>query len=385
VPVPRSLTLAGSFEGGLTLAAQMADEAAAKALVETLEQGLQMVRMQAADNPEVQKVQGANELLERIAAKAEGKKVTLTVPGGGAGSILTSLVAGAAIPSLTRARVSANEAAAIGDIRSVLSAQMVFASAANGSYGDLSCLAEPGSCVAGYAGPPFLDATLATSAEKGGYKRTFHPGPAAGTARQYQEFAYTAVPTALGESGNRSFCGDASGVVCSDASGADIAAQNGRCPASCAPLDGGLRPEYAPPPPPPPPPPVRRAPPSPRPPAAKKSAAPAPAEAAPAPEAPPEPTQPVRVGGNIKEPRKTKNVSPVYPPMARQARVQGVVILECRISPEGRISEVKILRGIPLLDGAAVDAVKQWEYEPTLLNGVPVPVIMTVTVNFKLS
>ncbi|HUG38566.1 MAG TPA: energy transducer TonB [Candidatus Limnocylindrales bacterium] len=102
------------------------------------------------------------------------------------------------------------------------------------------------------------------------------------------------------------------------------------------------------------------------------------------PEAPPPPAA-VRVGGQIKEPKKLKNVSPVYPDIAKQARVQGIVILECTISPQGRVTDVKLLRGIPLLDAAAVDAVKQWVYSPTLLNGVPVPVIMTVTVNFKLS
>jgi protein TonB len=103
------------------------------------------------------------------------------------------------------------------------------------------------------------------------------------------------------------------------------------------------------------------------------------------PDAPPPPVQAVRVGGQIKEPKKLKNVNPVYPDIARQARVQGVVILECTISPQGKVTEVKVLRGIPLLDQAATDAVRQWVYTPTLLNGVPVPVIMTVTVNFKLS
>jgi len=102
------------------------------------------------------------------------------------------------------------------------------------------------------------------------------------------------------------------------------------------------------------------------------------------PDAPP-PTQAVRVGGQIKEPKQLKRVQPVYPDIAKQARVQGVVILECTISPQGKVTDVKILRGIPLLDASAVDAVKQWVYTPTLLNGVPVPVIMTVTVNFKLS
>ena len=96
-------------------------------------------------------------------------------------------------------------------------------------------------------------------------------------------------------------------------------------------------------------------------------------------------TEPVRVGGQIKEPKKIKNVNPVYPDIARQARVQGVVIMECVISPQGAVTTCKNLRGIPLLDQAAMDAVKQWTYSPTLLNGVPVPVIMTVTVNFKLN
>ena len=99
------------------------------------------------------------------------------------------------------------------------------------------------------------------------------------------------------------------------------------------------------------------------------------------PDAPP-PPKAVRVGGNIKEPRKIKHVAPIYPDIARQARIQGIVILECTISPQGRVTNVKVLRGIPLLDQSAVSAVKQWVYTPTLLNGVPVPVIMTVTVNF---
>jgi TonB family protein len=99
---------------------------------------------------------------------------------------------------------------------------------------------------------------------------------------------------------------------------------------------------------------------------------------------PPPPTEPVRVGGTIKEPRKLKNVNPEYPAIARSARVQGVVILEATISPQGHVTNVRVLRGIPLLDQAAVDAVEQWQYTPTLLNGVPVPVIMTITVNFQL-
>jgi periplasmic protein TonB len=102
-------------------------------------------------------------------------------------------------------------------------------------------------------------------------------------------------------------------------------------------------------------------------------------------EPPPPPDKPVRVGGQIKAPRKVRDAAPSYPDVAKQARVEGVVILEAVINPQGRVTEVKVLRGSPLLDDAAVNAVKGWVYTPTLLNGVPVPVVMTVTVTFKLS
>ena len=75
---------------------------------------------------------------------------------------------------------------------------------------------------------------------------------------------------------------------------------------------------------------------------------------------PPPPSAPVRVGGNIKAPTKTKNVNPVYPPIAQSARVQGVVIIEATIGADGRVKDAKVLRSIPLLDQAALDAVKQW-------------------------
>jgi protein TonB len=109
--------------------------------------------------------------------------------------------------------------------------------------------------------------------------------------------------------------------------------------------------------------------------------------APPAPEpapTPAPPTGPVRVGGQIKPPRKLNDAPPVYPNLARESRVQGVVILEATIGPDGSVDNVKVLRGIPLLNDAAVDAVRKWRYSPTLLNGVPVPVIMSVTVNFTL-
>jgi protein TonB len=101
------------------------------------------------------------------------------------------------------------------------------------------------------------------------------------------------------------------------------------------------------------------------------------------PDAPP-PPQPVRVGGAIKAPKKLRHVDPVYPRLAAVARVQGIVVLECLLSPEGRVADVKVLQGVPLLDEAAVQAVKQWLFTPTLFNGVPVPAIMTVNVRFAL-
>jgi protein TonB len=94
--------------------------------------------------------------------------------------------------------------------------------------------------------------------------------------------------------------------------------------------------------------------------------------------------EPVRVGGDIQPPTKTRDAQPLYPDIARQARVQGIVILEAIIDPQGNVTNVRVLRSIPLLDQAAIDAVRKWKYEPTLLNGVPVPIVMTVTVNFSL-
>ena len=94
--------------------------------------------------------------------------------------------------------------------------------------------------------------------------------------------------------------------------------------------------------------------------------------------------QPIRVGGNIRPPTKTHDVRPVYPDEALQARITGVVILEAIIGVDGSVTDAKVLQSIPILDAAAVDAVKQWRFEPTHLNGVPVPVLMTVTVSFNL-
>jgi TonB family protein len=107
----------------------------------------------------------------------------------------------------------------------------------------------------------------------------------------------------------------------------------------------------------------------------------------PLPELPPAPWADgaVRIGGGVGAPVKVKNVSPVYPQTAMAERIQGVVILEARIGPEGRVTNARVLRSIPLLDQAALDAVLQWEFSPTLMNGTPVPVIKTITIQFSVS
>jgi len=91
---------------------------------------------------------------------------------------------------------------------------------------------------------------------------------------------------------------------------------------------------------------------------------------------------PVRVGGQIKPPIKVKDVKPVYPAIARSAGVAGAVTIEALIGEDGKVVDATVVRSIPLLDQAALDAVRQWEYTPTLLNGVPVSVVVNVTINF---
>ena len=92
----------------------------------------------------------------------------------------------------------------------------------------------------------------------------------------------------------------------------------------------------------------------------------------------------LRVGGSIAEPKRIKYVDPIYPAEALAAKLQGYVILEATIGPDGSVRDTKVLRSTPLLDQAATDAVRQWKYQPPLLNGAPVQVAMAVTVIFSL-
>lgn len=109
---------------------------------------------------------------------------------------------------------------------------------------------------------------------------------------------------------------------------------------------------------------------------------------APAP-APPPPTPvahrgPYRVGGRVQAPTLVRQVQPVYPPLARQARIQGDVIIDSVIDAQGKVTQMKVVSGSPLLVESALQALAQWRYQPTLLNGKPVAVDMLVTLHFTL-
>lgn len=152
------------------------------------------------------------------------------------------IIAAIAIPSLLRARVSANEAATIGDIRTVISAEAAYQSASGGYYGPLECMAAPTTCLPAYSGPTFLDPELASATVKNGYRRTFHPGAAVSTntplgvpapTRRLESFAYTAVPAERGRTGTRGFCGDSTGRICYTADGSEPAVAGGACDPGC--------------------------------------------------------------------------------------------------------------------------------------------------------
>lgn len=98
----------------------------------------------------------------------------------------------------------------------------------------------------------------------------------------------------------------------------------------------------------------------------------------------PKPKDPLPVGGLIQRPEKIRDVTPLYPLLALRAGIQGTVILQTVIGEDGRVRNVTVLRSIPLLDQAAIDAVRQWQFTPPLLNRQPVAVVMTVTVTFTL-
>ena len=93
---------------------------------------------------------------------------------------------------------------------------------------------------------------------------------------------------------------------------------------------------------------------------------------------------PLRIGDDMRPPRKVHDVPPVYPPEAIAARITGSIVIEATINTAGAVEDARVVSGVPMLDDPALEAVRQWRYTPTLLNGEPVPVIMTVTVKFSL-
>ncbi|MGH7969986.1 MAG: energy transducer TonB, partial [Limisphaerales bacterium] len=105
----------------------------------------------------------------------------------------------------------------------------------------------------------------------------------------------------------------------------------------------------------------------------------------PPPPPPPKAPQRIRVGGQVENAKLIFHPNPEYPPLAKMARIQGTVRLEAIIAKDGTIQDLKVLSGHPLLVRSALDAVKQWRYQPTLLNGEPVEVVTEIDVNFTLS
>ena len=91
-----------------------------------------------------------------------------------------------------------------------------------------------------------------------------------------------------------------------------------------------------------------------------------------------------RAGRDVTPPAKLSGNPPVYPEIAKRAHIEGDVVIECTIDPSGRVVNATVTKSVPLLDQAALDAVAQWRYRPTLVDGVPVPVLMTVTVRFHI-
>jgi TonB family protein len=102
------------------------------------------------------------------------------------------------------------------------------------------------------------------------------------------------------------------------------------------------------------------------------------------PSAPPASPRVVRIGGSIGAPRLVRRVEPAYPPIAIAARLSATVQLEAEVGARGEVAHVRVERGHPLFDEAALAAVRQWRYQPLLLNGEPTAFVLSVTVSFGL-
>lgn len=105
----------------------------------------------------------------------------------------------------------------------------------------------------------------------------------------------------------------------------------------------------------------------------------------PPPPPPVEPPKPIRITRGVTPPRRIAYVQPVYPAIAQQNRITGRVVIEAIIGPTGEVQSTRVVQSVAFLDQAALTAVQQWKYTPTLLSGVPVSVILTVSVDFTLA
>jgi type II secretory pathway pseudopilin PulG len=163
------------------------------------------------------------------------------------GIFVAGIVAAIAIPSLLRARVSANESATIGDLRTMVSAQAAYASANQGFPDKPECLVRPVDCIPGYtaAAPTFLDTSFVSSGVRHGYQFRFVPGAAARLEAQHmgkvspsslEGWTFLAEPATANQTGVRAFCAEASGVICFDPDGHLGQGAPGACPADCSPL-----------------------------------------------------------------------------------------------------------------------------------------------------
>lgn len=179
--------------------------------------------------------------VERDAAK--GTIVVVAVAGVVVlGVVFIGIIAALAIPSLLRARMLGNEAAAIGRIRSMMSAQAAYSVSNNNQYGTPECLAAPAQCLADYPpnAPAFLSRELASDPVRSGYQFRFDGGDrsdgieaGSAVARSFPAWVYTAEPTTPGTTGVRSFCGDSTGRICAYGDGRTPRPDAGRCPADC--------------------------------------------------------------------------------------------------------------------------------------------------------
>lgn len=152
---------------------------------------------------------------------------------------IIGVIATIAVPALLRARVSANEAAAIGDTRTVISAEAAYHSASSGFYGTITCLATPSSCLPNYNGPTFLDSTIGAGpvVQKQGYVRAWIQVPdATGPTGSLESFCYQSTPSQPGKTGVRGFAGDGSGTLVETNAGSACCTAAAVVSSACTPL-----------------------------------------------------------------------------------------------------------------------------------------------------